>query len=759
MLIAQKLITDDFIYCVDPSLIPPIATTPDGDDDRGTVVTLISTKILIVAAVISFIMGTLLANYSSCATLPDSLVQHDKAYPAFSNLSLNSSLPLPKSIAEYQNYLREYYRSRPYPPYSKPVFSRHRPEYPINLVLVRQQKNQDDESFHKRKMDAFKGNITEIQNQATSVKMNEIGSLNGGKMAAHFVLIEGRPGIGKSTLCWQLCQLWSKGEMLYEWDLMVIIQLRDESTRKAKKFEDLLRYSDDDDDDDNTSRAIAKDIMKQKGKGLFLLLDGYDELSKEQLTELSIIQKILNNKLISEATVVVTSRPVAIATLPYEFQLGLNQIENQHMEIYGFNETDILKYITLACGANQHLLHDFHDYISNNRFVLSVMYNSLHCTIVTELYIQYWLNGKKLLIPNTLTGIYNALVVHLLRHNLPSNLTIERLSDIPDHVNNSLIILAKLAANGLKEGRYTFNEAPDGETLGLLVSVRRLYEMRPEEPTSYIFLHLTLQEFLAALYWSHHPNLQPTGLNILKAIEVQGPTSSRKKEMLITLRWPVYLFLAGITRLDSFPLLQKSRYNKVFDNSLLCQLLFEAQSPQLVSKMFAYTSVDNKFGGRSSLDWFVYGYCVANSDQSSMWYLKFFSNEELQSFSDGMHYSVATADWDEKYKPLITMYFVKQNANVFLEVFNSLYPFTRAITALRFGNCLESVPTLQNLDYYCPRLTALELPELTNSSFLTSKFQLPLSLTRLKLYLPDFDMIFDNIHQYQALTELYIRTR
>ena len=218
MLIAQNLITDGFIDCVDPSLVPPIATLPDGDDDRVTV-TPISTKILIVAAVISFIMGILLANYSSFTTRPDSLVQHSKTYPAFSNLSLNSSQPLPKSIAEYQIYLRDYYRRHPYPPYSKPVFSTHRPEYPINLVLIRQQENQDDESFHQRKMDAFKGNISEIQNQATSVKMNEIGSLNGGKTAAHFVLIEGRPGIGKSTLCWQLCQLWSKGEMLYEWDL------------------------------------------------------------------------------------------------------------------------------------------------------------------------------------------------------------------------------------------------------------------------------------------------------------------------------------------------------------------------------------------------------------------------------------------------------------------------------------------------------------------------------------------------------------
>ena len=419
-----------------------------------------------------------------------------------------SSSSLPYSLAEYQRYLIDYYSS-PYPTSSKPsVLSINRPERPVSLVLVQKENNQDDRSFRRQRMFTFEGNINKLQNQATLVNINQIGSLDGGNTAVHFVLIEGNPGVGKSTLGWQLCRLWREDKMLHKWDLMVIVELRDESTRNANNLYDLFYHP-----DNKTRLAIAEEIQTREGEGLFILLDGYDELSKQQLNELSIIQKILKNKTIPKATVVVTSRPGAITALPDQFKRGLQQFENQHIEISGFNETDIQKYITLSCGGNQQLLEDLRSYVSNNRFVLSVMYNPLHCTIVTELYIQYWLNGRKLLIPNTLTGIYNALVVHLLQHNLPGNLAIEKLSDVPDHVNSSLTVLAELAANGLKEGRYIFSDVPNCETLGLMVSVRKLYEMRTEKATSYIFLHLTPQlyyqeKYLKQLsyYWSLAPS-------------------------------------------------------------------------------------------------------------------------------------------------------------------------------------------------------------------------------------------------------------
>ena len=288
------------------------------------------------------------------------------------------------------------------------------------------------------------GSVSEIQKQKATVKANEIGSINGGKTAAHFVLIEGGPGMGKSTLCWQLCRLWREGKL--QWDLMVIVELRDESTRRASNLYDLLYHP-----DEETRRAIARDIEKREGEGLLIFLDGYDELSDEQHRELSMLQRILTNKLLRKATVVVTSRPYATANLPPQFKQGLDQ----HIEIAGFNETDIQTYITLACRDNQRLLDTFRTYVDSHPFILSVMYNPLHCTIVTELYIQYWQNGRKGFAPNTLTELYYSFLLNLLRRHLPPQ-DINELSDLPKDVYTDLMQLAKLAAAGLTERQYIF---------------------------------------------------------------------------------------------------------------------------------------------------------------------------------------------------------------------------------------------------------------------------------------------------------------
>ena len=309
-----------------------------------------------------------------------------------SNAQLGPSrLPLPESLIEYQRYLIDYYSDH-YPLYSKRVFSTNRPERPINLVLVRKEKNENDTSLIQHQELLTNGSVSQIQKQKASVKTSEIGSLNDRKKA-HLVLIEGGPGMGKSTLCWQLCRLWREGKL--QWDLMVIVELRDESTRRASNLYDLLYHP-----DEETRRAIAWDIEKREGVGLLIFLDGYDELSDEQHSEFTVLQQILTNKLLRKATVVVSSRPHATANLPPQFKQGLDQ----HIEIAGFNVTDIQTYITLSCGDNQHLLETFHSYVDSHLFILSVMYNPLHCTIVTELYIQYWQNGpQKGFAPNTLT--------------------------------------------------------------------------------------------------------------------------------------------------------------------------------------------------------------------------------------------------------------------------------------------------------------------------------------------------------------------
>ena len=672
------------------------------------------------------------------------IISNDHTTTLSNDLGLSRS-PLPDSLLEYQRYLMDYYSDH-YPLYSKPVFSisTNRPERPINLVLVRKEKNENDTMFIKHQEWLSNGSVSEIQKQKASVKANEIGSLNGRKTAAHFVLIEGGPGMGKSTLCWQLCRLWREGKL--QWDLMVIVELRDESTRRASNLYDLLYHP-----DEETRRAIAQDIEKQEGEGLLIFLDGYDELSDEQQSELSMLQRILTNKLLRKATVVVTSRPYATANVPPQFKQGLDQ----HIEIAGFNETDIQEYITLSCRDDQHLLETFHTYVNSHPFILSVMYNPLHCTIVTELYIQYWQNGRKGFAPNTLTELYYSFLLNLLRRHLPTH-DINELSDLPKDAYTDLMQLAKIAAEGLKERQYIFTNI-SSDYLGLMVSVRKLYDIRAKQPVSYTFLHLTLQEYLAAFYWSQlHPDQQPRlflDSQITNCLTYDRIKSEPHR--------PFCLFFAG----HSKNIQQMITTKKMFI-PLMCELFFEAQS---LDPFFANTiaTMPVKYTNNTVIDMlssplgsFSLAYCfIKNSDNTSTWSLTIKDMKHLQRLADGMHSALGGTDWDESYGPTVRMH-LTHNVNDILQVFPRLYPFTKSITILNLSGDLndKGAVIMNNLSYYCPRLTSLLITRNSSQQALTKVFHLPqpVDLSEVTLYLPYDDELLDNLHHYQAVTDLHL---
>ena len=82
-----------------------------------------------------------------------------------------------------------------YPLYSKSVFAAIRPDQPLAPVLCIDNNETDWSIYHQRWM-SFHGNVDDIQKWKGAVKMNEIGSLNGGKKAANICTDRGRPRNG-----------------------------------------------------------------------------------------------------------------------------------------------------------------------------------------------------------------------------------------------------------------------------------------------------------------------------------------------------------------------------------------------------------------------------------------------------------------------------------------------------------------------------------------------------------------------------------
>ena len=467
----------------------------------------------------------------------------------------------------YKSYLKDLYKEE-YPEYTKRQFTHHRPKQIVDLVLVHKEKNESDNLQREGLLDQLRGNIDSIRRKKTLLTKNQIGILADGRTARR-ILIEGAPGIGKTTFLWQVCHQWALGELLQQWDLVIMVQLRDEDAQTAQSLSDLLYHPRRD-----INVAICREVEEKEGENVLFIFDGYDELSDYQCTD-SFFLKMLRrpSRVLRKATVLVSSRPFATISLPHPFKDKLEQ----HVEIVGFSEEQIEGYLTSACQDNPDMLMDLKSYISNQPFISSVLYNPLHCSIVTELYQQYWQRGEKSFAPSTLTQLYKALLLNLLQRQLDIN--IEDISQLPQDIRHQLNQLSKLAADGIEEKKYIFDKVPD-DTLGLMHSVKHLHDYRIKKSISYCFTHLTLQEFLAAFHWTklppqelkellQRPNLFPIqeylqgihfeiGMHLRMIEQSQRETPDREKEYVYKMNeiiqqthWVVLLFLAGLTTIPT----------------------------------------------------------------------------------------------------------------------------------------------------------------------------------------------------------------
>ena len=211
-------------------------------------------------------------------------------------------------------------------------------------------------------------------------------------------------GGGKTTFAFELCKQWARGEILQEWGVVVIIKLRDQRIRTAQTIDDLLYHP------DPKLRQAVTELIENDGKGMLLILDGYDELTTKQRESGSVIQWLMSRELLCRATLMVTSRPLATRTLHPNFQQSIDQ----HIEVLGFTDKNIEEYINSACGDNPELVEDFKEYLSSHPFSSALMFNPLQCAIVTDLYRSHWQCGDKGFAPKTLTELYTGLVHTLL---------------------------------------------------------------------------------------------------------------------------------------------------------------------------------------------------------------------------------------------------------------------------------------------------------------------------------------------------------
>ena len=153
------------------------------------------------------------------------------------------------------------------------------------------------------------------------------------------ILLEGEPGIGKSTLTKQLCYKFAEGKFADEYKLVIRIVLRCLPSDTTLSVEDLVRSCT---SDVGTSlkkeipSLLSQFISLNDGEGTLFIMDGYDEFP-EELQKKSLVADNINGKTLPQSSFIITSRPRASAPLQDKV--------DRRIEVSGFGEEEIEQFI------------------------------------------------------------------------------------------------------------------------------------------------------------------------------------------------------------------------------------------------------------------------------------------------------------------------------------------------------------------------------------------------------------------------------
>ena len=333
------------------------------------------------------------------------------------------------------------------------------------------------------------------------------------------ILVVGRPGIGKTLLTKKLFYQWKQQTSeFWKGKIVILIRFRAFNNKKTSLREMLYRPIEftklSTADFDNIYEYVC--LMPSK---VILVFDGLDELKvddvslNEEITVnshndvthlLHIFKQLVKGELLPGITVLTTSRPT-----------GENIYKNlefdREIEILGFQKEQIKDYVDKFCCHDIQKSSEMWNVIKQSPELLTLCYIPVNSYIVCLTLKESIRIDKKERtdedqndVPKTITQLYKrAIKILLFRHNIkykgksiPKDYIIAKL---PEELQRDLDKLKKIAKDGMAKDQLVFEFKDHDEFVDELSNSGLFNKLEDKRQNMFCFLHLTIQEFLAAL--------------------------------------------------------------------------------------------------------------------------------------------------------------------------------------------------------------------------------------------------------------------
>ena len=305
------------------------------------------------------------------------------------------------------------------------------------------------------------------------------------------VLIEGKPGMGKTTYCNKVAYDWainikSEGDCFPGFEMVLLLKCRD-----VEIGADLWEAIDDQllpGEIQRKEREKFFEFIRQNQSKVLLILDGLDELPSSKLPEFT---DIIQGKMLPRCNLVVTAR--------HEAGIPMRKVCDTLLEIEGFTYQDSEEFILKYFAGKEDLAEKLLDEIENEERLQEMTANPLNTALLCLLCEDF--QG---ILPESRTQLYLEIVqCVLIRYRTKKGLPVEN-EDLIEIYKDQLKLLGLIALNGLYEDNMYFedkklsSENADLPEFGFLSAQPGSSKRRP--CLCYGFTHKSFQEFFAGYY-------------------------------------------------------------------------------------------------------------------------------------------------------------------------------------------------------------------------------------------------------------------